>query len=89
MKSPHRLISIHSPGSAEYKREWDKLLPDGKTCSDCVLKLHCVSMFQDQNTYCQFSPNKFKEGEALPIKVKKSRSNGKVKTSVKRNRKNP
>jgi len=63
-----RLVSIHEPGTPEYNREKARLLPEGKTCADCVYRLHCVSMFPEMNTYCQFYPNKFKEGKAKPIK---------------------
>lgn len=70
-KSISRLVSIHPVGSKEYKRDFDKLLPDGKTCADCIYSNQCQSLFPEQNTECQFTPNKFKEGKPKKIRKKK------------------
>lgn len=39
------------------------LLPEGKTCNDCIYLEKCVFMFHGnpQNTSCGFEPIRFKE----------------------------
>lgn len=69
-KSVSRLVSIHPVGSAEYKRDFDKLLPDGKTCLNCIYSNKCQSLFQEHNTECQFTPNRFTEKRQVKIRKK-------------------
>jgi hypothetical protein len=54
-------VKYHVFGSDDFWAEYNMLLMDGVTCSECKHSERCNTMFggKDTNTSCQFYPNRF------------------------------
>lgn len=60
-KSENRVSNYYEKGTDEWKAQYNMLLPDGFSCSDCVHSSRCITLFdqKERNTSCQFYPNRF------------------------------
>lgn len=60
-KSPERVHKCYIKYLGDWQAQYDMLLMDGKTCSDCVHTNRCVLMFDSKSTdkSCQFHPSRF------------------------------
>ena len=61
MKSKDRIPKYYKEGSEDWKAEYNMLLDDGVTCSDCAHCQRCCSIFGQKKTEtkCQFYPSRF------------------------------
>ncbi len=64
-KSESRVSSFYKKGTEDWKNQYNMLLDDGLTCSDCIHSNRCITLFgqEERNTFCQFFPNKFVQKE--------------------------
>jgi hypothetical protein len=62
-KSVSRVREGYTLGTRDHRDQYRMLLPDGKTCADCVHIEKCVSMWgaRETNTRCTFGDNKFRQ----------------------------
>ena len=61
MKSKVR-VKGYKEGTQDWNAEYNMLLDDGITCSDCVNCIKCVGIFGSKPTddKCQFYPTRFR-----------------------------
>jgi len=66
MKTESR-VKGYKKGSEDWKAEFNMLLDDGVTCSECMHSNRCKTIFggNDSNTSCQFHPTRFQENQAI------------------------
>ncbi|WP_074406657.1 hypothetical protein [Aquimarina megaterium] len=62
-KNPDRVNRLYQKGTEDWEHQFNMLLPDGKTCSDCIYANRCLTLFGQKirNTSCQFHPNRYSE----------------------------
>jgi hypothetical protein len=62
-KSQHRVHPAYKYENSpeEWNAQYDMLLEDGQTCGKCIHSERCKLIFggNDNNTSCQFFPNRF------------------------------
>ena len=60
LKSKSR-IKGYKEGTDDFNAQFNMLLDDGVTCSDCRHSIRCEMIYggDNKNTSCQFYPNKF------------------------------
>lgn len=63
MKSESRVSKFYEKGTDDWKAQYNMLLPDGKSCTDCKHANKCLTLFKEEesNTRCQFYPNAYEE----------------------------
>lgn len=62
MKSESRVSKHYKKGTEDWEAQYNMLLEDNVTCGDCVHSQRCKMLFDgdDNNTSCQFYPNRFR-----------------------------
>lgn len=67
-KSPERVHSGYLPYPKDWAAQYNMLLMDGTTCSDCIHIKRCSTLFEQSPTSdsCQFHPNKFQPQKQNP-----------------------
>jgi hypothetical protein len=63
MKTESRVHPAYKKGTKDFSDQLNMLLDDGVKCGDCAYSNVCKKMYggNDDNTDCQWSPNRFSE----------------------------
>lgn len=62
-KNPDRVLAGYRKYPHEWNAQYNMLLMDGVTCSECKHAQRCCTIFgqKETDTSCQFYPSKFRE----------------------------
>ncbi len=70
-KDPKRVHKGYKVGSDDWRAQYNMLLMDGKTCSDCIRCEKCCTLFGSKptNTSCEWYPSRVIYKKDVPLRT--------------------